>query len=92
MDRDQRPEGRFAALDLLADERLGDEVEAGTAVLLGNDDAEQAELGHALDRPHVEVVVDVVLDRGREDAVLDELTDGCLHLPLLGSELEIHGN
>ena len=34
VDGDQRPERRLAALDLLADERLGDEVEAGAAVLL----------------------------------------------------------
>src|SRR5204863_6354774 len=40
--RDQRPEGGLAALDLLAGERLRDEVEAGAAVLLGDHDPEQA--------------------------------------------------
>ena len=92
VDRDERPEGRLAALDLLADERLGDEVEPRAAVLLRDDDAEQAELGHALDHLHVEVVVDVVLDRVRQHALVHELADGRLHLSLLGRELEIHGN
>jgi len=35
-------------------------------------------------------VVDVVLDRVREDTVLDELANGRLHLALLRAELEIH--
>jgi hypothetical protein len=90
MDGDERPERGLAALDLLADERFGDEVEAGAAVLLGDDDSEEAELGHARDHLHVEVMVDVVLDRVREHALVDELTNGRLHLSLLGAELEIH--
>ena len=90
VDRDQRAEGRLAALDLLARERLGDEVEPGAAVLLGDGDPEDAELGHALDRAHVEVVRDVVLDRVREDPVLDEPPDRVLEQALLVAELEIH--
>src|SRR5207302_8359929 len=50
VDGDQRPERRLAALDLLACERLGDEVEPGAAVLLRDDDAENAELGEARDQ------------------------------------------
>ena len=92
VDRDEGPEGRLAALDLLADERLGNEIEPGAAVFLGDDDAEQAELGHARDRVHVQVVVDVVLDRVRQHALVHELADGRLHLSLLGRELEIHGD
>ena len=42
------------------------------------------ELGHALDDAHVEVVVDVVLDRVRKDALVHELANGRLHLALLG--------
>ena len=83
VDGDQRPERGFAALDLLARERLGDEVEPGAAVLLRDDDSEHPELGHALDRPHVELVVDVVLDRVREDALVDELANGLLDSSLL---------
>ncbi len=83
MDGDERAEGGLAALDLLAGERLGDEVHAGAAVLLRDDDAEEAELGHALDRLEVELVLDVVLDRVRKDALVDEPPDGRLHLALL---------
>ena len=90
MNRDQRAECRLTALDLLAGERLADEVEAGTAVLLGNDDPEDAELRHPLDRIQVEVVVDVVLDGVRQDPVVHELADGVLQEPLLVCELEIH--
>ena len=68
-----------------------DEVEPGAAVLLRDDDPEEAELGHALDDPQVEVVVDVVLDRVREHALVHELADGRLHLALLRGQLEIHG-
>ena len=91
VDRDERPKGGLATLDLLAREGLRDEVHAGAAVLLGNDDPQQPELGHAFDHGHVQVVVDVVLDRVREHAFVHELADGRLHLALLGRELEIHG-
>ena len=90
MDGDQRPERRLAALDLLACERLGDEVEPGAAVLLRNDDSEDPELGHPLDRSQVEVVVDVVLDGVRQDPVVDEPANGVLEKPLLVAELEVH--
>ena len=81
--RDQRAEGRLAALDLLAGERLGDEVEPGAAVVLGDDDPEDAELGHALDQRQVELVVDVVLDRDREDPLVDERPHCLLEQALL---------
>ena len=78
MHGDERAERRLAALDLLADERLGDEVEAGAAVLGRDRRAEQPELGHALDDPHVELVVDVVLDGDRQHPLVHELADGLL--------------
>ena len=90
MDRDERSERRLASLDLFASEGFADEVEAGAAVLLRNDDAKDAELGHAGDRLHVELVFDVVLDRVREDAVVDELPDGVLQQALFVAELEVH--
>ena len=91
MHRDQRAERRLAALDLLAGERLGDEVEPGAAVLLRDHDAEDPELGHALDQLQVELVVDVVLDRDRQDALVDEGAHRVLDQPLLVGELEVHG-
>ena len=56
----------------------------------GIDDAEEAELGHALDQLEVELVVDVVLDRDRQDALVDERADGLLDQPLLVGEREVH--
>src|SRR5262249_44519668 len=76
--------------DLLAGKRLRDEVEAGAAVLLRDDDAEQAEVGHALDHAQIEVVVDVVLDRVRKDALLHELAHRVLEQTLLVGQLEVH--
>ena len=72
MDRDQRPERRLAALDLLARERLRDEVEAGAAVLHGDHDPEDPKLRHARDQLEIEVMVDVVLNRDREHPLIDE--------------------
>src|SRR5262249_4052874 len=88
-DGDERAEGRLATLDLLACERLGDEVQAGAAVLLRNDDPEQAELCHAVDHRHLQVVVDVVLDRVWEHALVHEGPDGVLDQPLLVRELVV---
>jgi hypothetical protein len=65
VDGDQGPKRRLAALDLLAGERLGDEVEPGAAVLLGDDDPEESELGHPFDHRQVEAMLDVVVDRVR---------------------------
>ena len=48
------------------------------------------ELGHPLDQLEVELVLDVVLDRDREDALVDEGADGVLDQPLLVGELEVH--
>ena len=83
MDGDQRPERRLAALDLLAGERLGDEVEAGAAVLLRNHDPEDPELGQAVDQVEVELVVDVVLHGDRQHALVDERPHRLLGQPLL---------
>ena len=91
MNRDQRAERRLAALDLLADERLRHEVHPRAAVLLRDHDAEQPELGHALDDAHVEEVVDVVLDRVRQDALVDEAANGLLNVALLVGQIEVHG-
>ena len=90
MDGDQRPERRLAALDLLARERLGDEVEPGAAVLLRDHDPEHPELGEPVDQVEVEPVLDVVLDRDREHALVDERPHRLLRQPLLVGEGEVH--
>ena len=88
--RDQRAEGRLAPLDLLADQRLAHVVEAGAAVLGRDRRAQDAQLGHALDDPHVEVVVDVVVLGDRHHPPVDELTDGLLDRPLVVGQLKVH--
>ena len=90
VDRDQRPERRLAPLDLLAGERLGDEVEPGAAVFHRDHDPEDPELRHAGDQVEIEAMVDIVLDRDREDAVIDERAYCVLKQPLLGCEVELH--
>ena len=72
------------------DERLGDEVEPRAAVLLGDHDPEQAQLGHALDHAQVQVVVDVVLDRVRQHPRVDEIANRLLDQALFVCELEVH--
>ena len=67
-----------------------DEVEPGAAVLLRDDDPEDPELGHPLDQLEVELVVDVVLDRDGQHALVHERPDGVLDQPLLVGELEVH--
>ena len=81
---------RLAALDLLARERLGDEVEPRAAVLLRDDDPEDPQLGHPLDQLEVEPVVDVVLHRDRQHPLVDEGPDGLLDEALLVGKLEVH--
>src|SRR5256885_98658 len=71
--------------------RRRDEDEPGAAVLLRDHDPEQPELGHSLDHAHVEPVLDVVLDRVRQDALVDERAHGVLNQPLLICKVEIHG-
>ena len=43
-----------------------------------------------IDHIHVQVVVDVVLDRVGQDPLVHELPDGGLNLALFRAELEIH--
>ncbi len=61
------------ARELLDDHRVGREVEAHPAVLLGDGHAEQAELLHLLDHGVREGVLVVVLLRDGEDLLVDEL-------------------
>ena len=49
------------------------------------------ELGHALDHAHVEVVVDVVLDRVRQHALVHEGANGVLDQALLLGQVEFIG-
>ena len=69
--RDRDP----AARELLDDHRVGRQVEAHPAVLLGDRDPEQPELLHLLDDRLGELVLVVVLLGVRDDLLVDELAD-----------------
>ena len=64
-----------AARELLDDHRVGRQVEAQPAVLLGDRDPEQAELLHLLDDRLGELVLVVVVLGVREDLLVRELAD-----------------
>ena len=74
--RDHRAHRRAAAPDLLDDQPVGQVVEAGAAVLPGDDRAEVALLGHLGDQIDVEVVVAVVLASARDDLLVGEVARG----------------
>ena len=82
--RDRDPPAR----ELLDDHRVGRQVEAHPAVLLGNRDAEQPQLLHLIDHGLGELVLVVVLLGDRDDLVVDELAhhlgDRLLLVGLLG--------
>ena len=69
--RDRDP----AARELLDDHRVGRQVEAQAAVLLGDRDAEEAELLHLLDDRLGELVLVVVVLGVGEDLLVGELAD-----------------
>ena len=85
-----REESRAA--HLLDDQAVGAVVDPAPAVLLGDDRAEEAHLGHLGHQLEVEALVAVVLPRARGDLVVGELASGLMHQPLLVRELEAdHG-
>ena len=59
---------------------------------VGNRRAQQAQLGHALDDAHVEVVVDVVLLCDRQNPAVDELAHRLLDRALLVGQIEVHSS
>ena len=70
---DDTGDGDPAARQLLDDHRVGGQVQAHPAVVLGDRHAEQAELLHLLDDRLRELVLVVVFLRHGEDLVVDEL-------------------
>ena len=65
-------------------------VEAGAAVLLGHRDAEEAELGHALDELRRVAVLAIDLGRLRQHLGLGEVARGLLDGLLVFGEVELH--
>ena len=74
--------------ELLDDHRVGGEIEAHSAVLLGNRHSEEPEVLHLVDHGVGELVLVVVLLSDRQHLVVDELADhlrdGLLLVGLLG--------
>ena len=87
LDRHHRPHGGVPAAHLLHDQAVGEVVEAGPAVLAGDDRAQVALLRHLRDELQVEVVVAVVLPRAGDDLLVGELAGGLLDQPLLVAQL-----
>ena len=88
--RDHRAHGRAAAPDLLADDRVGQVVQAGAAVLARHDRAQVALVGDLAHEVEVEVVVARVLPRPGDDLLVGELARGLLDERLLVAEVEVH--
>jgi hypothetical protein len=70
-----RPQAAVGAFELLADEAVGDVVEAGAAIAL-QIGAEHAELGHARDELPRELLARVMRLDDRQRFALDEVTNG----------------
>ena len=88
--RDHRAHGRAAAPDLLADDRVGQVVQPGAAVLAGHDRAQVALVGDLAHEVEVEVVVARVLPRPGDDLLVGELARRLLDERLLVAEVEVH--
>ena len=81
-----------AAGDLLEHQGEGDRVEVEAAVLLGDGDAEQAHVGHALDDLGGVATGLLPLTGDRDDLVVDEVAEQRTELALVLVELEVHGS
>ncbi len=75
LDRDHRAQAAVGAFEFLADQAVGDVVEAGAAIAL-QIGAEHAEFGHARDELPRKLLARVVRLDDWQRLALDELTDG----------------
>jgi hypothetical protein len=88
--RDDQPEGTPYAADLLDRDRVGEGVETGPALVLGDRDTQPAELA---DPPHDigrEASPALVLLDDRRDLGLHEVPDGVTQQRVLRGEVEVH--
>ena len=89
--RDHGAHRRAAASDLLDDQRVGQVVETGAAVLARDDRAQVALLGDLGHQLEVEVLVAIVLARAVDDLLVGEVARGLADQLLLVCEFEVHG-
>ena len=85
-DRHRRVDPR----QLLDRDRVRERVPAAAAVLLGDRDAHQPELGHLGDELVGEAVLAVELLGDRRDLLVGERADGVADQLVLGGEVEVH--
>ena len=84
--RGERPHTRIAALQLLHDEPVGDVVQTGAAVLLGQIRAEQAELRHARNQLPGEFARDVRFPYHRHQVLIHPFSNCVTDRTLLFAE------
>jgi hypothetical protein len=90
VDGDGDADAGVSARELLDHEHVREEVGPRAAVLLGEADAHQAELGELAEDVAWEMVLAVPLRRVRLDLGADEVARERLDLLLLGRTLEVH--
>ena len=76
--------------DLLDRDRVGERVETGAALVLGDRDAEPAELADAAHDVGREAALTLVLLDDRRDLGEHEIADGVAEQGVLGGQVEIH--
>src|SRR4029079_2851374 len=79
------------AADLLDRDRVGERVEPGAALVLGDRDAQPAELADASDVLDRETTLALVLVDDRGDLGQHEVADGVAQQGVFGREVEVHG-
>ena len=89
--RDDQPERSPDAADLLDGDGVGERVEPGAALVLGDRDAQPAELADAADDLDREPSLALVLVDDRCDLGQHEVADGVAQQGVFGREVEVHG-
>ena len=87
---DDQPERAPDAADLLDRDRVGERVEPGAALVLGERDAEPAHLAEAADDLDREATLALVLVDDRRDLLDHEVADRRAQERVLGGEVEVH--
>ena len=90
MGRDDEPERAPDPADLLDRDRVGQGVEPGPALVLGDRDAEPAHLAEPADDLDREAARALVLVDDRGDLGAHELADRVAEEDVLGREVEVH--
>src|SRR3989442_12757578 len=88
--REGGPHGRIRATDLLGNQRVADEVDAHSTVLLRDRSPEEAERRHLRQDLGWEALLAIALPCARRDLPIGEFASELAYLLLLMSQVEIH--